>query len=187
MREPSSEVEIKLRVPDAGDARSRLDAAGFRVTRERVLESDTVYDRAERDLRRAGLLLRLRSAGGVALLTFKGPATDARHKMREEIETRVADGGACAAILERLGYEPAFRYEKYRTEYSREGEAGHVLLDETPIGDFLEIEGPPEWIDRTARKLGFPETDYITATYASLFFDWARGHPGAGEHMVFHR
>ncbi|MGE5487872.1 MAG: class IV adenylate cyclase [bacterium] len=187
MREPSSEVEIKLRVRDASDARARLGAAGFRITRERTLESDTVYDNAERSLRRAGLLLRLRSAGGQALLTFKGPSIDGRHKTREEIETRVADGEAFAAILERLGYEASFRYEKYRTEYSREGEAGHVLLDETPIGVFLELEGPPEWIDQTARALGFAESDYITATYASLFFDWAREHPEAGGHMLFPR
>ncbi len=187
MREPVHEVEVKLRAADAGEARRKLQAAGFRVARDRVFESNTVYDRPNRELRHAGLLLRLRSAGGESILTYKGRAEDGRHKTREEIETAVADGDACAAILERLGYEPSFRYEKYRTEYSRGDEPGHVLLDETPIGDFLEIEGEPVWIDAIARALGFAETDYITATYARLFLDYSRNHPEAGRDMVFRR
>jgi len=185
MREPGNEVEIKLRVGDADRARQSLEAAGFRIARGRVFESDTVYDRPGRELRRAGLLLRLRSAGGNAILTFKGRATDGRHKTREEIETAVADGGACAAILERLGYEPSFRYEKYRTEYARGEEPGRVLFDETPIGKFLEIEGEPGWIDAVARELGFSESEYITATYARLFAEYARNHPEAGRDMIF--
>ncbi len=42
------------------------------------------------------------------------------------------------------------------------------MLDETPVGVFLELEGPPEWIDRTAGTLGFSEGDYITLSYLEL-------------------
>ena len=76
------------------------------------------------------------------------------------------------AILRALGYAPTFRYEKYRAVWR--GGPGHVVLDETPIGVFGEIEGPARWIDRTARALGITPADYITQTYADLFFAWKR-------------
>jgi len=62
---------------------------------------------------------------------------------------------------------------------------GVATLDDTPIGVFLELEGAPGWIDRTARLLGFAEQDYITASYRSLYVDdcAARGIPPAD--MIF--
>ena len=72
------------------------------------------------------------------------------------------------AILTALGFRPVFRYEKFRAEWS-DG-TGEVVIDHTPIGDLAEIEGGPEWIDRIANLLGISERDYITASYAELFF-----------------
>ncbi len=46
------------------------------------------------------------------------------------------------------------------------------MVDETPIGVYLELEGSPTWIDRTVRRLGFAEMDYITTSYARLYLDW---------------
>ena len=60
-----------------------------------------------------------------------------------------------------------FRYEKYRTEFRQPRRAGVAMLDETPVGVYLELEGTPHWIDRTARRLGFQESDYITASYGA--------------------
>ena len=57
-----------------------------------------------------------------------------------------------AHIFMAVGLAPSFRYEKFRAEWS-DGE-GHVVLDETPIGNIAEFEGTPEWIDRTAAQLG---------------------------------
>ncbi|MGH9660150.1 MAG: class IV adenylate cyclase, partial [Bryobacteraceae bacterium] len=71
-----------------------------------------------------------------------------------------------------LGYRPVFRYEKRRAVYN--GRGGLICVDETPIGNFLELEGPPAWIDRTARRLGFRDGDYITASYGELYLDWCR-------------
>jgi adenylate cyclase class 2 len=163
------EVEIKLRMTSAAAARKLLRGAGFVVARRRVLETNTVFDTPDLALRRAGSLVRVRRAGGEGLLTFKGPARIGRHKSREEMETAVASPAAAAAILTRLGLSPVFRYDKYRTEWARRGDAGHVVLDETPVGSFLELEGAPRWIDRTARELGFTPRDYITASYAALY------------------
>ena len=78
------------------------------------------------------------------------------------------------AILRALGFAPTFRYEKYRAEWS-DG-TGHVVIDETPIGNFGEFEGPARWIDRTARALGIAPSDYITQTYAPMFFELEAAH-----------
>ena len=86
--------------------------------------------------------MRLRRAAGRAILTYKGPARFAGGvKMREERETAVSDPDEMEAILAALGFERRFRYEKRREEWTLEGCA--VALDETPIGNFVEVEGDP--------------------------------------------
>jgi adenylate cyclase class 2 len=113
-------------------------------------------------------------------LTYKGPPKNSKHKSREELEIMASDARTLGAILGRLGFQRVFRYEKYRTEFQR-GSTGIVTLDETPIGNYLELEGAPPWIDRTARLLGFTEPDYITLSYGSLYLDWCarEGHEPA--------
>lgn len=165
----SKEVEIKLRLTSVAEGRRRLRQAGFRTAKMRVLEQNVIFDTPGRALGRRGLLLRLRTAGARSVVTFKGPSEPGKHKIRKEIEFDLRGGAeACAQVLEGLGYHPSFRYEKYRTEFVPATGAGRAMLDETPIGTFLELEGPPRWIDRTARHLGFREADYITASYAEL-------------------
>jgi len=166
------EIEIKLRAGDAASARRRLRSAGFRVSRRRVFEANTVFDTPGMALRASQELLRVREAGGVVTVTYKGQPAPGRHKDREELELKVSGAALMAAIFDRLGFRPAFRYEKYRTEYRKAGGAGVATVDETPLGVFLELEGPPPWIDRTARALGFAEADYITASYGRLYLEW---------------
>ena len=113
------ETEIKLRLTQGPErARALLEQHGFRATGPRQLETDQTFDLPTGELRQSGRLLRLRSAGGRWTVTYKGPpdAGD-RHKSREEIETEVSDGAAFAQILERLGYQPSFAYEKFRTTF----------------------------------------------------------------------
>ena len=78
----------------------------------------------------------------------------------------------CLAVFGGLGFHETFRYEKYRTEFAREGEPGIATLDETPIGVYMELEGPSRWIDRTAKTLGFARGAYITASYGQLYTEW---------------
>jgi adenylate cyclase, class 2 len=162
------EIEIKIRLNGVLEGQRLLRRAGFRVAKKRVFEQNDLFDTSERALRGAGIALRLRTAGTRHVLTFKGPQQAGRHKSREELETVLADREAFEHILARLGYGPVFRYEKYRTEFRKAGGAGTAMLDETPAGVFLELEGPPEWIDGAARSLGFGDADYITASYADI-------------------
>ena len=179
------EVEIKLAMPGVEGARALLKREGFRVYRKRVFEANTVFDTADTTLRNSGRLLRLRSAGRTVTLTYKGVPTPGRHKSREEIETQLSSQEAAAAIFKELGYLPIFRYEKYRTEFHERSRRGTAMLDETPIGIYLELEGTPRWIDATARQLGFKRADYITDSYGRLYFLWCESHRVPPTHMVF--
>jgi adenylate cyclase class 2 len=111
-----------------------------------------------------------------------GPSED-RHKHRIETETEVADGDALATVFLSLGLVAAFRYEKWRAEWS-DGE-GHCVVDETPIGNYAELEGSAEWIDRAAALLGIAPAQYITLSYGRLFELWRQQHHSAAEDLTF--
>ena len=162
-----------------------MRAAGFRISKRRVFEANTLFDTSSGDLRSTGRLLRVRHAGTRGVVTYKGREAEGKYKDREELETDVSDPQRTAEILTRLGFVAGFRYEKYRTEYKRLGEAGVATLDETPVGVFLELEGRPAWIDRTAKRLGFPESAYITASYYGLYAAWCRDRGLQPTNMIF--
>jgi adenylate cyclase class 2 len=181
------ETEIKFRVEDLPGLNQRLEAAGFRLQTPRSFESNVLYDTPDRRMRARTEILRIREYAGRCLLTHKrlpdtGPGEDT-HKHRIETETEVSDGDALAEVFVSLGLVAAFRYEKWRAEW-QDGE-GHCVVDETPIGDYAELEGTAEWIDQAAEWLGIDPAQYITLSYGRLFELWRLEHPGAGEDMTF--
>jgi adenylate cyclase, class 2 len=177
------EIEIKFRVADLRALARRLRAAGFRLVTPRTHELNTLYDLPGEVLRARKELLRIRKYGPEWTLTHKSQGKKARHSSRVELETLVADGKKMDLILRALGYAPSFRYEKFRAEWS-DGK-GQVVVDETPIGNFCEIEGASRWIDATAKKLGVSAEDYITKNYASLFLEWKLRTKSAAVEMTF--
>jgi len=181
------ETEIKFQVDDLTDLARRLGQAGFHLDTPRTFESNVLYDTPDRRMRARTEILRIRSYGGKYTLTHKrlpdsGPGED-RHKHRIETETEISDGNALAEVFQSLGLILAFRYEKWRSEWS-DGE-GHCVIDETPIGSFAELEGRPEWIDRVAASLGVPQSAYMTLSYGRLFEQWRDEHHCAAEHLTF--
>jgi len=177
------EIEIKFRIENLPALTQALKQAGFEQITPSTHEMNSLYDLPGQRLRKRGELLRLRKYGETWLLTHKAKGTAGRHKVRAELETKVENGQQMDAVLRALGFAPTFRYEKYRAEWS-DG-TGHVVVDETPIGNFGEIEGSPRWIDRTARALGIARNDYITDTYAPMFFAWKRRTHSAATEMTF--
>jgi len=187
-----AEVEIKLPVHSPAAIKPRLRSLGLRRTSARHFESNLVFDFPDGRLRRSGRLLRLRQEDGRWLVTFKGPPASSRHyKVRKEIEYPVDDGEKMREVFAVLGMREAFCYQKFRTSYAarRVGRSkGGVLdFDETPIGTFVELEGPERWIDEVARRLGYRREDYITATYAELYFAWCRRRRVRPGNMVFRK
>ena len=181
------EVEIKLACHDAAAIRRRLAELGFRRV-ARSFERNILFDFPDHRLRNTDSLLRLRLESRRNRLTFKGPrANHDRFKERPEIETDVKDGPEAGKILRALGLREAFCYEKFRTVYRRSGDPEHaeVTYDETPIGTYLELEGPRRWIDKVARDLGFERGHYITASYGRLYFEWCQERGREPSDMIF--
>ena len=91
------------------------------------------------------------------------------------------------AIFEQLGLRPVFRYQKYRTQYFQDSQHSRLetAVDETPIGNFLELEGCRAEIDRTARQLGFTRNDYCTASYGTLYMEHCHQKGIVPQDMIF--
>ena len=199
MPEPKhrQEIEIKLRVQDVAAIRSRLKRLRAREISPRTHEFNTLYDTPRQDLKRQGQLIRIRieqpalsfgkrrpNENAAAILTYKGPSLPSRtateagghsnfrsyFKIKDEAEVSVAGGDEMARILHGLGLHPGFRYEKFRTTYALPGVRGlKIELDETPVGTYLELEGPVAGIERGAHLLGYDRKDYLKDTYGSLY------------------
>jgi adenylate cyclase, class 2 len=177
------EIEIKFTVADLRALARKLQAGGFRLATRRTHEMNTLYDLPGEVLRNKKELLRIRKYGLEWTVTHKLKGKLGRHSSRTELETGVSDGKKLDLILRALGYSPTFRYEKFRAEWT-DGK-GQVVVDETPIGDFCEIEGPPRWIDATAKKLNVSPADYITKNYATLFAEWKHLTGHTAKEMTF--
>lgn len=181
------ETEIKFRVDDPAGLAARLEAAGFRQETPREFESNVLFDTPDRQMRARTEILRIRSYAGRWTVTHKrvpdsGVGED-RHKHRVETETEVADGQVLGDVFLALGLVAAFRYEKWRSEWS-DGE-GHCVVDETPIGNFAELEGTAEWIDGAAARLGVHPSQYMTLSYGRLFEQWRAQHNSTAQDLTF--
>jgi adenylate cyclase class 2 len=181
------ETEIKFRIDAAAELAKRLEKAGFRLETPREFESNVLYDTPDRAMRARTEILRIRHYGERCVVTHKrlpdaGPGED-RHKHRIETETTVGDGDVLAEIFESVGLVAVFRYEKWRSEWS-DGE-GHCVVDETPIGNFAELEGAPAWIDRAAARLGVNASEYLTLSYGRLFDLWREQHHSPAQDLTF--
>ncbi len=182
-----TEVEVKFRVADPEAFTRRLRDAGFHLETERTFERNILYDTPDRRLRAQTAILRVRRYGDRWVVTYKclpqnhDPA--ATHKHRDETETQVQDGEAIGHIFTQLGFQPAFVYEKWRTEFA--DSTGHCVLDETPVGIYAELEGPPEWIDATGLKLGVESGEFLTLSYGRLFEKWRDETSSSARNLTF--
>jgi adenylate cyclase class 2 len=167
------ETEVKFRVQDVARVEQRLREAGFRRETPRTFERNVLYDTPERRLRLDRQILRIRQYGDKWVLTHKAIPAEGDtglYKQRVETETTVGDGETVAAILASLGFTPAFTYEKWRTEWT-DG-TGHCVIDETPIGTYAELEGPEDWIDKTAAAADIHQSQLQNESYGRLFDLW---------------
>lgn len=181
------ETEIKFRVADGPELERKLASIGFHLETPRSFEANVLYDTPDRQLRQKRELVRIRQYNGRWVLTHKrvpdsGIGEDA-HKHRVETETEIADGEALADVFKAIGLAPAFRYEKWRAEWS-DG-VGHCVVDETPIGLYAELEGSPEWIERVAGLLDVAQRDRTTMSYGRLFEAWRLETGSTAENLTF--
>jgi adenylate cyclase class 2 len=162
------EIEIKLLVNDLAALRQRLLAAGATLHIPRTYEDNWCFDTPDHRLQQQDCLLRLRRDQRTRL-TFKEPsaATDTAYKVRHEYEIEVSDFTQAQALVEKLGFAPVLRYEKYRETF-RYQEA-EILLDDTPLGAVVEIEGRRDVIERLTTRLELGDAPRLTCSYGEMF------------------
>ena len=171
-----TEIEIKIRIGDPGAMREKLLGLGVAVSRDRHFERNVLYDFDSGALRASRRALRLRTTGKRATLTFKGePQKSRSFKVREEFETQVRDPKQMRKILKALGLRETFSYRKHRTVLRKSRLT--VCIDETPVGNYLELEGERHEIVRFAKSLGYGRADFITLSYIEMIGDRGRTGP----------
>jgi adenylate cyclase class 2 len=184
------EIEVKLRC--SGIETLVKSGLSLELDTARHFEDNWLLDTADRQLGGGAAILRVREARGAGSLTYKEKAAPeapaSQFKLRVEIETTLGEPRQALEILERLGYHKFFRYQKYRTIYRAllpDGAHLLVMFDETPLGDFLELEGEEQAIVQAVNWLGIEPTDYILESYLSLQAEYCRAQGRALEDMVF--
>lgn len=182
------EIEVKLQF----DSPEPLLCAGFHLEVEtgRHFEDNWLLDTPDGQLSREVAVLRVRITGGNGSLTYKAKTDEgsSQFKRRVEIETRLDDPHSTIALFERLGYRKWFRYQKYRTVYRANFEPGHrllVMFDETPIGNFIELEGEEDELAVAVGRLGIGPEEYILDSYLTLQAKSCSARGRSLEDMVF--
>jgi len=161
------ETEVKFYLRRLAEIKQRLRELGAHLIQSRVHETNLRFDTPGHHLSRQGRVLRLR-LDNAARLTFKGDTQLHDGALdRTEIEISVGDFELARRLLEALGYEVVFLYEKLRTVYEIEGCL--VMLDELPYGSFLEIEGESQHLRPLAERIGLNWHASIPASYHALF------------------
>src|SRR5262245_8058621 len=180
-----TEVEIKLRVEEPAKVPAMLKQIGATEVHPRELEDNQLYDFPNFSLKMNQSMLRVRTLKRESTLTYKeAPRVEGGAKVRDEMEVIVSSAETVMTILSRLGMRPLFRYQKYRAVYSYAG--GLIItIDETPIGVFLELEGPKPLIDEVAIRLGYKANDYIAKSYLSLYQEYLKSRGLPLKDMVF--
>jgi len=169
-----TEIEVKIRIDNPDKIADKLVALGAELAKDRRWEENTLYDFPSQSLYNKKSALRLRTENKKTYLTFKGPPQKSRKfKIREEYETEVKNEKQMKKILKELGFIPTFQYKKYRTTYRLK--KCKICLDETAIGNYIELEGEQSQIVRTAMSLGFLKKEFIKLDYIQLIKNESRG------------
>lgn len=162
-----TEIEIKIRIKDKKNFILQLESIGAVVKKEKHFEENTLFDFPSQNLLKKQSALRLRKIDKKCYLAFKGPPQKSRSfKIREEYETEIKNEKKARKILKSLGLKESFRYTKNRTVYQKN--RVKICLDETPVGDYVELEGKRSDIVRIAEKLGYTRKDFIKKDYIQL-------------------
>ena len=195
------ETEIKFRLDDLDGLTHRLKAAGFTLQTPRSFETNVLYDTPDRRLRSRTEILRIRNYAGSCLLTHKrlpdpgSPARGLSHRGGTPDPAKIPISTASKRkpksltatpsleVFHSIGLDPAFCYEKWRSKWT-DGQ-GYCDVDETPIGNFAELEGTSQWIDATAARLGIVPSQYITLSYGRLFDLWRDQCNSPAQHLTF--
>ena len=180
------EIEVKFKISNLSVLEEKVKVTNNKELFKNIIQQSVRVDTPEELLRQKGVFLRVRS-GEKKTMTVKSiiPGSDKKFKEREELEIEISDVGLAEKILFTLGFTQKWIMEKYRTEYELMGTI--LALDHLPFGDYLEIEGEKDLIEKVVKMLGLEKQERIISTYWHLFDDYKRINNLTGENIVFNK
>lgn len=168
------ETEVKFYIPEPSGFRNRI-LSQKPLCKGRIFEKNILFDTPGLDLRKKGIVLRLRQDQKNLLTVKTAPdIPDSEFKTLREIETGIDDFDSACQALRILGFTHTTPYEKYRETFILHNV--EICLDEMPFGFFVELEGEREGIRKTAALLCLDWSLRITLSYRALFENLARHH-----------
>ncbi len=185
MTEDNKEIEIKIEITDIEGFKNKILSLSPRVEPE-TFERTIRFDTASGDLEKAGVFTRVRS-GFKTVWTVKKKLEESENDdayfQRQEWETEIDDIEKARNMLKALGFEKEYIMEKYRTKFLLPDI--EITIDRLPFGNYAELEGSKEAIDRTAQILGISLSERITTTYWHLNDEHNRKYNLNEESIVF--
>ena len=172
------ELEVKARVDDPAALVRALGSAGARLVFRGTM-SDRRYDRdgtleARDEVVRLRLYQPASGEPGWGVLGWKGPVgARGAYRHRAEAETVVADAAAAAELLERLGLSVSLRIDRDIEQYGL-GEAVLRLERYPGMDTLLEVEGPPDAIERAIAATGLPRAAFLPESLPHFVHDYER-------------
>ncbi len=178
------EIEYKFSVSSPTEVAAALEKAGYSCVKERTHELSVMYDNPDGLMQRTDGRVRVRQSGDTIEFCYKKPVARQGVKRELEHEVRVDALEPLQQILRAMEFSPTTSYERYRTEYQRDGVK--ATIDQYPFATFLELEGDLDAIKQASAMLGFSESQNLTDSCDTLFITWrtARGLPFV-PHMTF--
>jgi len=171
-----TEIEVKIKISDPKSLQKKIITQGAQLLSPRHLEENIFYDFPSQDLHKKRNALRLRRIHKKGYLTFKGPPQKSRKfKIREEYETEIKNVKQLQKILKNLGLNPVFQYKKHRTILKKKNLV--VCIDETDIGNYIELEGEQNEIVKFSKGMGFSKNDFIKLDYVQMLKNEEAGKP----------
>lgn len=162
-----TEIELKFEIKDKKTIVSSLIKLGFKIKKEKTYEKTVMFDNPQKIMQTTDGRVRLRQTGKKIEFSYKKPITREGIKKEIEYEVEVSDFKKMTKILEMMEFTQTTSYERYRTEFEKNGVK--ATIDEFPFATFLEIEGPENKIKNIAIDLGFNLNDNITDSCDTIF------------------
>lgn len=179
------EIEIKFEVLDLASFERKIQDLGGK-TKGEFFQRTTRFDTPSDDLEKAGLFLRVRTGDKNTFTVKRKAKEDKTYRERDEWEVEVSDTKTVTEMLKALGYTKLLIMEKYRQTYTFTSLPKlEVTIDRLPFGNFAEIEGSKEDIEKAIADLGLQSEKRITATYWQLHEEYNKKHGLSEKNIIF--
>ena len=162
------EIEVKFKINDLSSFQKNLIKLGVSIQKPFF---QTTYGFFSKDSIKEGIFPRIRDEKDEIVLTVKvKPKEKSNYFERMEHSVKIKSVEEGINVLKALDFNRMRVFKKIRQEC--EFLNTKIALDKLYFGDFIEIEGEKEDIEKVINKLGLKSKERITKAYLALEDDY---------------